>query len=413
MKGLITLNLYDRYGRLKSRKIQPMRSFTLGLMELFYCASGHFIASSPSYARDVDFVNKRVVFPNFPTGSTGYSLTMTSGRLSAGGGLSAHPDASYSTGYSGYPQWSTICLSGQDIGIVIGNGTTAVTPADRRLEKKFGHGVRGPDGSPVVMFAYTGSDSQNQTIGSATTFGGMLFIPDRTFQCTSAEVKIYKSGSPGNCTVIIRGVDDVDFVPNYGRVDTDILTGTILEASIPGASPGSLVAASFGTVRDLYAGHYYSLIASTPVATCYWRYETSLTTGASVGYRSFNGQYYNYPVRLNTSNGGTSWGSNSGQAAGCRVLGQSLGEFEYGGCFLDSYLVSNPNAEFVVRRQFRNNCGSSLTVNEVGLQTPQTAYASGRPFNWSTLIARDIIGGGQVVADTEVLEITYTVQITV
>jgi hypothetical protein len=81
----------------------------------------------------------------------------------------------------------------------------------------------------------------------------------------------------------------------------------------------------------------------------------------------------------------------------------------YGGCEVYGLTFVNPNGSMIIRRFFENVSGGGITVEEVGIYAGgPTSLANGYFF----CIARDVTGG-VVVADTELLEVTYTVQITV
>jgi len=90
--------------------------------------------------------------------------------------------------------------------------------------------------------------------------------------------------------------------------------------------------------------------------------------------------------------------------------GRSAGELEYGGCELIGIAFSDPDGEFTIRRYFTNASGGPITVEEVGIYSPGGDYDA--PAIWAFLIARDLTGG-VVVADTEILKVTYVPQITV
>jgi len=96
-------------------------------------------------------------------------------------------------------------------------------------------------------------------------------------------------------------------------------------------------------------------------------------------------------------------------ALATRILhGRAAGQLEYGGCELIGLAFADPNGQFTIRRYFTNNSGGLITVNEVGI------YSVGQPAGSSYifLIARDLTGG-VAVAHTELLRVTYVVQITV
>ena len=87
--------------------------------------------------------------------------------------------------------------------------------------------------------------------------------------------------------------------------------------------------------------------------------------------------------------------------------GTGSGQLSHGLQVISSLSVSDPNASFTVRRDFTNSSGASITVNEVGLYGHcQNAESITSVF----LMLRDIIAGGQAVADGSTLRVTYTIQ---
>jgi len=97
-------------------------------------------------------------------------------------------------------------------------------------------------------------------------------------------------------------------------------------------------------------------------------------------------------------------------ALGTRIAhGSAAGQLEYGGCELLSIAFADPNGQFTIRRYFSNNSGGAITVQEVGIYSVGTKYTYGA---WYFLIARDLTGA-IAVANTELLRVTYVVQITV
>lgn len=89
--------------------------------------------------------------------------------------------------------------------------------------------------------------------------------------------------------------------------------------------------------------------------------------------------------------------------------GGSAGELEYGGCELVGLTFADPDGEFTIRRYFTNNSGGAITVEEVGIHAVGCDQDTA---SYSFLIAHDLTGG-VAVADTELLRVTYVVQITV
>jgi hypothetical protein len=102
-------------------------------------------------------------------------------------------------------------------------------------------------------------------------------------------------------------------------------------------------------------------------------------------------------------------------ALGTKIAhGRGAGELEYGGCELVNLAVAAPNVSFDIRRYFTNLSGGNVTVNEVGIYAAGTQYISSDWGNtWSFCIARDLLGAPVVVADTELLRVTYTPTTTV
>ena len=92
------------------------------------------------------------------------------------------------------------------------------------------------------------------------------------------------------------------------------------------------------------------------------------------------------------------------------LYGQSLGEFEVGGCDLSDLTIA-ATSYFNINRYFKNRCGSSRTIQEVGLHGLGMGQATARCFCY--LLARDVVSPGVAVADGEILKVTYTPQITV
>lgn len=89
--------------------------------------------------------------------------------------------------------------------------------------------------------------------------------------------------------------------------------------------------------------------------------------------------------------------------------GDAAGELIYGGCEVFPPEVAGASASMEIQRLFENRSGGNVTVEEVGIYSTGWLVAGSA---YIFCIARDVTGG-VVVADTELLEVTYTVQITV
>jgi hypothetical protein len=97
-----------------------------------------------------------------------------------------------------------------------------------------------------------------------------------------------------------------------------------------------------------------------------------------------------------------------------RILhGAAAGQLEYGGCELVNYVAVNPNSSFDIRRYFYNRSGGNVTVREAGLYSTNGVTGRWGEAAWLFCVARDAVAPDVAVADTEILRVTYTVQITV
>jgi len=240
-------------------------------------------------------------------------------------------------------------------------------------------------------------------------------------RCDNVSLKLYKTGSPtAGLTVEIRsfnvsydGASQLTMVPG----PTALATVTVPASSISAGSPGSFVTCTFSSPVDLYANHIYfiNIWSSGVDGSDYysWRlnnnnitaYERLFTPNISY---SNQGSFY-----ANTNNG---WTGNSGNLPGAFmyvVNAQSQGEFEYGGCELINRVQSGTNDAFDIRRFFYNRSGSNLTVGEIGINSMYTCYllqTASTTLNIPCLIAHDTMGTPVTVNNTQVLEVTYTIQ---
>jgi hypothetical protein len=89
--------------------------------------------------------------------------------------------------------------------------------------------------------------------------------------------------------------------------------------------------------------------------------------------------------------------------------GDAAGELIYGGCLVFPPVFAGANGSMEIQRYFENRSGGNVTVEEAGIYSPGFIVAGSA---YIFCIAHDVTGG-VVVADTEILEVTYTVQITV
>jgi len=92
------------------------------------------------------------------------------------------------------------------------------------------------------------------------------------------------------------------------------------------------------------------------------------------------------------------------------VHGSAAGELEYGGCEVLPPTFADPNGAMLIRRYFTNVSGGNVTIEEVGIYSPGYCHIT---ILYFFCICRDVVAPAVVVADTELLMATYTVQITV
>ena len=96
---------------------------------------------------------------------------------------------------------------------------------------------------------------------------------------------------------------------------------------------------------------------------------------------------------------------------GTKILhGVAAGELLYGGCEIYGLSFVNPNGEFKIRRYLTNKSGGNVTIQEVGIYSPAQAAVYEV---YVYCIARDVVAPAVVLANTQILEVEYTPQITV
>jgi hypothetical protein len=90
--------------------------------------------------------------------------------------------------------------------------------------------------------------------------------------------------------------------------------------------------------------------------------------------------------------------------------GAGAGLLEYGGCEVLAPVAADPNATMLIRRYFTNHSGGNITIEEAGIYSQGSTSTTNA---YTYCICRDVVSPAVVVADTEILRVTYTVQITV
>lgn len=410
----LILERINERGRLLERREQKAHSFTRGLIDLLYVASSQLQLAAPYSIKDIDNTPRDVdVQPMTGTGNRSMSCHLRMGSPAGQGSVQVDPGTDTNPNFL-FPIRSSII--GNDLGIQVGIDNTGHVPTDRRLGQRIGHGRRPADGVAALFESYAAGEDTSYDINAAANWAGQEFIPAVSHRVTSVWIKIYKAAAPGNLTVRIRAADFKGAALDYVPSQTDLASGTILEAAIPGASPGALTQCVFATPVDLYAGHRYYIVINAPGAGganhVYWRYDTAGATYL----RAFQTQTADTFTRRHTSaDSGVTWAPSTNSCFMFEEWGQSVGEFEYGGCDLSNINFPAGTGEFTIRRYMENHSGFAITVYEVGIAAAGLIHAAGinYPYAVPFLIARDRVVGGIAVADGELLRVTYVPHIAV
>jgi len=90
--------------------------------------------------------------------------------------------------------------------------------------------------------------------------------------------------------------------------------------------------------------------------------------------------------------------------------GIGAGQLEYGGSEVLAPTFANPNGSMILRRYLTNNSGGDIVIQEAGIYSP--IYSTGG-IAYIFCICRDVVAPAVTVATTEILVVTYTMQITV
>jgi hypothetical protein len=91
--------------------------------------------------------------------------------------------------------------------------------------------------------------------------------------------------------------------------------------------------------------------------------------------------------------------------------GQGAGQLEYGGTEVLPPTFADPNGTLVIRRYITNVSGGDIAIAEVGIYA--SCNVTDANAHSEFCIARDIVGPAVTVHTTEILVVTYTMQITV
>lgn len=303
-------------------------------------------------------------------------------------------------------------LPGELIGIVIGGDDAAVAPNNYKLGRRIGHGVSAAVNPATIIESNTTGDTSDRSIFGGTSLAGLIFVPKRAFRLTSMKFLMYRQGNPGTLTLHFAGVRPVS--AGFGfqwtpETPVDIATGTTNGDTLPNAAPYEWREVVLSTPVDVSPGIVYAAYFSGGV---------NATNRGILRYQNSTPVQSRF-VTSSTSDG-TQWSHNLTEKPLYELWGTAPAELEYGGGDIHGLTVANPNASFSISRLFYNNSGVSQDIKECGIQSPgiyNTTVYDGLT-NMSSdvrifLIARDVITPAINLSNGEVLQITYTPQITV
>lgn len=397
MKTLLTLTKSDRQGRVIETRKQYVRSFTEYLMELLYIAHAQIQSAAPRTIYDITG-GVRYTDVQSPTSGYGFRRLKPNLLIASPGGKSqvlVGEATQYSSGGTTYtfdPALGTI-MPGELIGIQIGSANTAVTPTDKRLVSRIPHGRSAPVLVAARQDANLAGDSSDQSLGS---WNGCFYVPKKQFDLTSVKFLMWRTGNPGNITIEVRTCRF-----GGGTTYTLLATTTTNGNTLPPAAPYEW--------REFVLPSPVTLLPGMPITI--WCQQSAVTAYMRKYYNT-SGSYGYFTSKM------PRFGPTDGSQYSTILMdlyGTSPREIEYGGCDVSGLTVSNPNAEFDIRRLFTNRSGGDITVRECGIYAafPDTYNSSFCGSGGAVCICRDIVSPDVVVADSEVLAITYTPQITV
>jgi hypothetical protein len=407
IRTLLETKHFSKEGRLLPDSYKGWsRSFTKHFIECLYLPHANILTGAPYAVADVIGAASRPVDSDSNTPTT---KNCPKGNMQLAGpcgqGIVVLPMGDIYTGGSGgfFPGE---VMPGHAIGIQIGRSNTAVTPLDAFLNDRIAHGVHAAVGASVID-SFAGADNGDYNFASTGGYVGIIYRPIRSHSMADIQLKCWKTGSPGNVTVVVTGIENY-LVSAPCANATVLATSNIVNANAWGGTPGALVTFTFASPPVLHAGWTY-FIAITP---------SQASGGNSVNIRTSTTVLLS---RVMVATSVTPIGpgvslSSSGQTPLFQIDGTAGNEMEYGATDLYGYTVANPNASFTLRRIFMNNSGNSITVQECGIYLPVTRYWTGsNTFDYSNFIvcaAHDTFAG-IAVNNGESLEIDYTPSITV
>ena len=413
MKTLLTFDLIEGRKIRQSRQ-QWSRSWTRGLMQLLYVNHARILGSAPYAA--IDIMGQTRNIDNQAQGDTFYKGNMLLTAPGGGAGLfvpsgSAITDSGSS--YTKYPNYSPLhYLMGQSIGVVVGVDGTAVTPTDFALTQRLFHGRNAAAAPGTTFDNISGADTSLLNAYSTTNLFALYFIPIRGFRLSSFTVLLGRSGSPGTCTATLCGIASAPGNLNYtiGPELTGIVSVNFNGNTLAVGSPWTALTINLPTPVDINPGFLYAIKFSAPAGNSSNYLIGRVFSLASPGHTRYG--------VATCADGGNNWSLSLTNQLIWSLTGSANPEVEYGACEIFNLAVANPNASFSVRRLFTNNSGGLINVAECGMYMAGTKYVNPSGSQnlgqvYSFCVAHDVISPAIALGNGQVLQVTYTPQITV
>jgi len=397
MRALLTLERKNRSGRLLEQRHEYSHSFTHYLMELLYICHAQIQYAAGRGVYQVDGGYRAIDSQYFNGNNARAHRNTLIVAAPAGNGEVWVGGESVASGSSGClsPGVQSL-LPGELIGIQVGSSNQPVTPQDRYLIERIPHGQRTPV-SPAASLDAVITGDNNQIYTGSGNWNGMYIISKRQMVITSIKLLLYRSSSlPGVITLQILSAYSVSG-PSIG-LSTLLATATTNGDTLPTGAPYEWREFTLSSPLLMLPGMGYHIrISPAGTGGVYWRANYTTNIAYTTYPRTWNtmGSYqYNYVLLYD-------------------LYGTTPREIEYGSCEVSGLSVVNPNASFIIRRLFTNNSGGDVTVRECGIYAGSSWSPSGYSGSFPLCICRDVVSPDIVVANGEVLAVTYTPQITV
>ncbi len=377
LKADIILERFSEKGRRLEHRKQRSRSWTRNFLGMLYVAHAHLAGGEPYSQPDI-YGNGR----QMDREERGVPLLVASP-----GGLSVI------TSLTDYDEDANI--SGDLVGIQIGEGTTPAAPTDYALESRIPHGEHIPETVDRRGEYYLTQTTPADREVYGSSWYALEFQPVWPHELWTVRLKFYREGLPGTVAISIRSS------LTGGDLATETFDGNLLTTD-PG---GEWKDINFTTKVPLSAWSTYYVVMRA----------TGGDSNNSLHVICDEDEVYEGGRNHYSSNSGGSWNYHSGSGYSWCCLFEELGRnldkgIIYGGCEIYGLSFAHPNGEFRIRRNFHNASGANWTINEVGMHAFGTHTSEQ---GWAYLIARDILSPAIVVADGEILRVTYIPQITV